>query len=84
MGGVTVRPLFSYMSSSPRRRPSLTLPSLPQRDDVAATLLALFRLSPEQRDQVRGRALDLIQGSDRDVPVEEAAQKVLASGESSL
>ncbi|GAA5911397.1 hypothetical protein JCM8208_005046 [Rhodotorula glutinis] len=54
------------------------------RDDVAATLLALFRLSPEQRDQVRGRALDLIQGSDRDVPVEEAAQKVLASGESSL
>ncbi|GAA5944278.1 hypothetical protein JCM3775_003309 [Rhodotorula graminis] len=54
------------------------------RDDVASTLLALFRLSPEQREQVRGRALDLVQGSDRDMPVDEAVKQALGSGESSL
>ena len=51
---------------------------------MAATLLALFRLSPEQREKARGRALDLVQGTDGDVPVDEAVQKVLQSGESSL
>ncbi|GAA6055947.1 hypothetical protein JCM3770_005610 [Rhodotorula araucariae] len=55
------------------------------REDVAATLVALFRLSPAQRERARARALDLVQlGAGRDVPVEEAVEAAVEAGESSL
>ncbi|BGP38823.1 hypothetical protein JCM10449v2_002761 [Rhodotorula kratochvilovae] len=54
------------------------------REDVAAALLALFRLPSSARTKASGRALDLVQGTERDAPVEEAVKAAVEGGESSL
>ncbi|GJN87604.1 hypothetical protein Rhopal_000559-T1 [Rhodotorula paludigena] len=54
------------------------------RADVASAILALFRLSPSDRKKASGLALDLVQGTDRDAPLEEAVKQAVEKGESSL
>lgn len=57
---------------------------MPQRADVASAILALFRLSPSKRQKASGLAIDLVQGTDRDAPLEEAVEQAVEKGESSL
>ncbi|GAA6008591.1 hypothetical protein JCM10207_007169 [Rhodosporidiobolus poonsookiae] len=50
------------------------------RADVAATLLALFRLPSSGAGSGSSLALDLIQGTDSDVPIEQAIKEAVEKG----